>query len=699
MKTFRIALLTLGLAASGCALKPIDLEAARPLPQRSRIHAADGTLLARVYQENRALVNYGAIPRVLIDAVLAAEDDRFFAHEGYDLRGIVRAAIVNAREGAYVQGGSTITQQYVKNTFFNRPPKTLERKARELRLAMEVERLYTKEQILENYLNTVYFGSGAYGVKAAAQTFFGHGLESLSLREAALLAGVIRSPSTYDPRDHPDRALARRNAVVARMVETGAVARNRALQVQRKALGVPADPPQVKTRQPYFVEAARRELLDDRRLGRTADDRERALYKGGLNVTTTLDPRLQKNAEHGVRGVLNQPGDPEAALVAIRPATGEIVAMVGGRSWKASQVNLALGARGGGSGRQPGSSFKPIALAAALESGYGLDDRFDSAPATFTLSGGEQWTVRNAEGGGYGPLPLGEALVRSVNGVYARLALQLGGATIASQAEQMGVRSRLSSYPSIVLGSVEVSVLDMAAAYATLANEGTAVRPTTIKSIEFPDGRVLKSEPKVTPDVVSPGNAYLITKVMQQVVERGTGRAADIGRPVAGKTGTTNDYGDAWFVGYTPDLVAAVWVGYPQGRIPMTNVHGGRVYGGTLPAQIWSAFMLPAHEGIPAHRFGVPERALITVAIDPRSGLLAAPWCPGKARRMLRQLAPTEYCPQPPPEEPESTPAPTPTASPSPRPAASPTPKPTPKPKPKPTPSPSPSPESSPGSD
>jgi penicillin-binding protein 1A len=259
--------------------------------------------------------------------------------------------------------------------------------------------------------------------------------------------------------------------------------------------------------------------------------------------------------------------------------------------------------------------------------------------------------------------------------------MQLGGGAIASQAKQMGVRSKLSTYPSIVLGSMEVSVLDMAAAYATLANDGTAVRPTTIKSIRFPDGRLLKTEPDATQDVVSPGNAYLITKVMQEVVKRGTGQAANIGRPAAGKTGTTNDYGDAWFVGFTPDLVAAVWVGYPKGRIPMTNVHGGRVYGGTLPAQIWRAFMLEAHEGVPVREFEIPERDLVTVEIDRKSGLLAAPWCPGKFKRMLRQLAPTEHCPEPPPEP---TPSPTPTLEP------------TPTPSPKASPAPSPSPEDSP---
>jgi len=678
VKTIRLFLIALALLATGCGLTPVDLEAAKPLPQRSRIHAADGSLLARVYRQNRVLVRYEAIPTVLIDAVLAAEDARFFEHEGYDLSSIMRAAIVNAREGEYVQGGSTITQQYVKNTFFRRPPKTLERKARELRLAIEVERLYSKEQILERYLNTVYFGGGAYGAKAAAQTFFGHGLDSLSLREAALLAGVIKSPAAYDPRAHPKSARARRNAVLDLIASTGWISEKRAARAGRKPLSVPKKPPKVRTRQPYFVEAVRRELLRDRRIGRSDADRAGALYKGGLTVTTTLDPRLQQGAEEAVAGILNQPGDPEAALVAIRPQTGEIVAMVGGRSWRASQVNLALGTQGGGSGRQPGSAFKPLALAAALESGLHLEDRFESSPGTFTLPTGEPWTVRNAEGGGYGSLPLGEALVHSVNGVYARLALHLGGADIAAQAEQMGVRAKLSPYPSIVLGSMEVSVLDMAAAYATLANDGTAIRPTTIRSIRFPDGRLLRAEPKETPYVVSPGNAYLITKVMEQVITRGTGRAAAIGRPAAGKTGTTNDYADAWFVGYTPDLVAAVWVGYPQGRIPMTNVHGARVYGGTFPAQIWRSFMLWAHAGRPIHDFEVPEADLITVEIDPKTGLLAAPWCPGKVKRMLRQLAPTQYCPEPAPE-PSPSAAPQPTTKPSPVPKQSPSPSPTPK--------------------
>jgi penicillin-binding protein 1A len=675
-----------------CDLRPVDLAEERKLPLRSSMYAADGTLLARLYRQNRVLVPYEAIPQVVIDAVVAAEDQRFFKHDGYDIKAIARAALANAREDQVVQGGSTITQQFVKNTYFRRPTQTFERKLRELRLAIEVERIYTKEQILERYLNTVYFGDGAYGIRTAANVFFGHRLSEIGVEEAALLAAVIRSPSLYNPRDHSRRARIRRNYVLSRMEALGMLTARRSVRARRLPLGVSEDPPRVPTKEPYFVEAVKRELLRDGRLGSDPEERARTLYKGGLKVETTLEPELQREARRAIDSILNQPGDPEASLVAIRPESGEIVAMIGGRDWKASQVNLALGAAGGGSGRQPGSSFKPLALAAALESGVHLTDEYQSSPVSFTFPDGSTWNVNNAEGGGYGLMSLEEATVRSVNGVYARLAVEIGAGQIASQARTMGVASRLRPYPAIALGAQEVSVLDMATAYATLANGGTAIEPTTIRSITTSDGASLKPEQERVEAAVSAGNTYLISKVLEQVIIRGTGRAANIGRPAAGKTGTTNDYGDAWFVGYTPDLVTAVWVGYPQGRIPMTSVHGVRVYGGTFPAQIWRSFMISALEGVPRHDFKIPSSDLVRVAIDPGSGLLAAPWCPGKYKTMLRQLAPTETCPEPPPPDPVPDPTPTPTPSPSKSPRGEPGDDagPTPSPKPSPTPTPKP---------
>ena len=663
------------LTASGCTLAPIDLKGEKPLALRSTVRAADGSLLARFYNENRASVDYKEVSPRLVDAVLAAEDTNFFSHPGYDLRAIARALIVNTKEGQIVQGGSTITQQYVKNTFIRNPERTLERKARELRLALEVERQFSKRVILKRYLNTVYLGHGAYGVKAAAETYFRHGVGEMSVREAALIAGLIKAPSDYDPYAHPERARARRNYVLDRMVETERLDARKAERIKRTPLGIAGTPPRVRTRQPYFVEAVRQEILGDRRLGPTDAARDEMLHEGGLAVETTLVPRLQEEAERAVASVLNQPGDPDAAVVAVRPKTGEIVAMVGGRDWSSSQVNLALGAAGGGSGRQPGSSFKPLAAAAAMEAGIQLDETYDSAPAAFDL-GTETWTVSNSEGSDYGELPLDEALVASVNGVYARLALEIGGGAIANQAHVMGVEAPLPPFPSIALGAVDVSVLDMAAAYSTLANGGVAVEPTTISRIRTTNGEVYEPEQEVIPGAMSAGNAYLLTRVLEQVIERGTGTAADIGRPAAGKTGTTDDYADAWFVGYTPQLVTAVWVGYPDGRIPMTSVHGIRVMGGTFPAQIWQRFMLAAHEGVPVKDFELPREELVTVAINPKSGLLAAPWCESKEKVMLRQLVPTEQCPMPPPPEPSPSPSPTPSPDRSKEPSPSPSPSP-----------------------
>ena len=650
------------LLLQACAFSPIDLSEGKPLDLRTTVVASDGSFLARLYKKNRALVTLTQIPQPLVDAVIAAEDQRFFEHDGYDLKSIARAAIINWREGKILQGGSTITQQYVKNTYFRKPAKSFERKARELRLSIEVERQYTKEEILERYLNTVYFGQGAYGVEAASETYFGHKSRSLTLQEAAMLAALIKSPATYDPRDHPRRAKIRRDYVIDRMVSLRMLTQAEGERAKTTKVVVTPQPPKLPTRQPYFVEAVKREILRDRRLGENEAQRANALWKGGLTIKSTLVPYLQRAAERSINETLNQPGDPAAALVAIRPRTGQIVAMVGGRDWKISQVNLALGIEGGGSGRQPGSSFKPIVAAAAMEQGIQLDALYESSPAVFTFEeDGSTWTVGNSEGTGGGLLPLDEAMVRSVNGVYARLGLDIGPGQIASQAELMGIKAKIPIYPSIALGSAEVSVLDMATAYATLANHGTMIEPTTIRSITTGEGELLRPDQERFPGAISAGNAYLLTKVLEQVIQRGTGVAANIGRPAAGKTGTTNDYADAWFVGFTPDLVAAVWVGYPQGRIPMYSVHGIRVLGGTFPAQIWREFMLDAVATTPVHGFDIPEGELVTVEIDPKSGLLAAPWCPGKKKTMLRQLVPTQLCPLPPPILPSPSPSPSPT--------------------------------------
>lgn len=642
------------LLTTSCSLAPIDLEAKRPLALRTTVTAADGTRLARIFKPsaNRALIPIGRVPERLREAVLAAEDARFFDHSGYDLRSIARAAVVNVSEGRVVQGGSTITQQYVKNTYFKRPGKTLERKARELRLAIELERQYSKREILGLYLNTVYMGEGAYGIKAAAETYFRAPVNKLTLPQAALLAAVIKAPALYDPREHGKRARERRNYVLGRMQKLDMVSPVAARRAKRAPLGLSPTPPKLSIKQPYFVEAVKREVLADVRIGTTSAERADALYRGGMQIQTTLRPRIQRAAQSAVRSMLDGAGDPEAALVAIEPSTGRIVAMVGGRDWERSQVNLALGTAGGGSGRQPGSAMKPIVAAAALETGMSIDTEYESSPAAFALPDGSTWTVRNAEGGGSGPLSVYDALVGSVNGVFARLSLDIGPDTIATQAELMGVTARLPIYPAIALGSAEVSVLDMASAYATLANGGTYVEPTTVEQIRTTTGEMITPEQEKIPGVVSRGNVYLLTKAMQDVIKQGTGRAAFIGRPAAGKTGTTNDYADAWFVGFTPDLVAAVWVGHPEGRISMLGVSGG-----TIPASIWRNFMLQALAGKPPVDFDIPSSDIVTVKLDPVSGLLPAKWCKGEKRRMLSHFVPTTTCPPPVPGTENAEPA------------------------------------------
>ena len=641
------ALVAVLLLASSCDLEPIDLGSGRPLALRTTIAAADGTTLARIYKPaaNRALVPIDRVPKVVQDAVLAAEDARFFEHPGYDVQSIARAALVNLREGRVVQGGSTITQQYVKNTYFRDPKKTIERKARELRIAIELERQHTKRQILGMYLNTAYMGEGAYGLKAASEVYFREGVQKLSLTDGALLAALIKAPAIYDPREHPRRAMARRNYVLDRMSDLGMIDSATARSAKESPLGISPRPPRLSIKEPYFVEAVKRQVLQEEGIAPTDSERANALYRGGLEIHSTLRPRLQDAAEDAIRTVLNQKGDPEAALVAIEPSTGHIVAMVGGRNWNRSQVNLALGAAGGGSGRQPGSSFKPIVAAAALESGISIDARYSGNPTAFVLPDDTTWTVNNAEGSGGGRLSVYEALVYSVNGVFARLGLEVGPNRVASQASLMGVTAKLPIYPSIALGASEVSVLDMATAFATIANKGEYIEPTTVSSVRLANGDTVKPDQESIPRVISPGNLYLLNEALQDVITRGTGRGAYIGRPAAGKTGTTDDHADAWFVGYTPDLVTAVWVGYPHARVPMTNVHGITVFGGTFPASIWRTFMLRALADVPPTEFDMPRGDIVTVKIDPRSGFLAAKWCRSEPRRMLRQFVPTAVCP------------------------------------------------------
>src|SRR5215211_5938243 len=571
------------------------------------------------------------------------------------------------RPGTGSTGGSSITQQYVKNTYVT-GERTLRRKLAEAGHAWGLERRNPKEAILEAYLNTVYFGLGAYGVEAAAQTYFSTRAARLTLTQAALLTGMIRSPSAYDPFRHPRAARARRAAVLARVERNGHLSPTARRRAAAAPLGLrPGVPATAKEgtrggsgarsvarpevpRAPWFVSWVLDQLLDpaDHRfdvLGTSRRARTDMVFTGGLRIITTVDLGAQAAAERAVTSVAGRRGrDPYGALVAVEPGTGAVRAMVGGRSWwddaRFGRVNLATGA--GGGGRPAGSAFKTFALVAALKLGIPPEAVF-AAPDRLVVRRagrhGPAWRVANYEGHGFGKATLRTATALSINTVYAGLLLRLGGGdpdrgarAVVEAAARMGVDSPLRAVPSAVLGTGEVTPLEMAAAYATLAAGGRRAAPFGVARITGPDGRVLYQARQGAGQVVKPSVAAIATDVLRGVVDRGTGVRGRIGRPAAAKTGTTQDHADAWFVGFTPSLAAAVWIGYPQGQVPMVPPRvGSRVSGGTWPAAIWSRFMRSALAGEPPGRFPRPDTSLVQLALDLKQGA-----CPTASRRRPR---------------------------------------------------------------
>ncbi|HET9442539.1 MAG TPA: transglycosylase domain-containing protein [Acidimicrobiales bacterium] len=603
---------SLGLTALGAgalrssvrAESMADIELA-PLARRSQILAADGAVLSNLYEEDRIPVPLADVPPVFRAAVLAVEDSAFYEHEGLSIRGVLRALKANLTNGDVEQGGSTITQQLVKNTMLT-SERSYDRKAKEALLAIRVEHEMPKNQILEQYLNTVYFGHGAHGVQAAVERYFDKGLAEVTLPEAALLAGLISSPQGYDPIKRPEAATARRAHVLDRMAGLDFVTVEEAEAAKTAPL-----PTTITTRQAqpddYFTEEVRRQLQADPRLGATAEERSNTLLRGGVTVHTTLDPALQALAEQAVREKL--PASPyTASLVAVDPTTGAVKALVGGPNFEQAKFNLATqGAR------QTGSSFKTIALAAWLAAGRSPEDLVEAtAPCTFPMPPPEvPWTVDNYDGGSGQPTvtSVRDATIRSYNCAYARVALALGPAALVDMAHRLGASRPIPAVPSVVLGTGEVSPLEMASIYATLAAEGVRRPPLFITKVTGPDGRVLLENAPAAEQVLDPQVARTVTQVLQGVIERGTGRRAAIGRPAAGKTGTAQEWRDAWFAGYTPQLAAAVWMGSPLGQESMADVNGRPVTGGSYPAEIWSAFMGPAMAGLPVAGFAPPDAA------------------------------------------------------------------------------------------
>jgi membrane peptidoglycan carboxypeptidase len=570
----------------------------RPLAERSVAYADNGSVLATFHAaENRQEVRLRRIPRTVRRTILAVEDEDFFQHNGFNLRATFRALFENVSAGGIAQGGSTITQQLVKLSLLS-PRQDLNRKAREAILAIELEKTMSKQEILERYLNQVYFGGGAYGVQAAAEIYWGQNVEDLDWGQAALLASLIQNPVGYDPVREPDVARQRRRVALNRIVELGYITQEEAdyydvaglPQARIDVLPEPND---------YFVEEVKQQLLDMEELGATPTERYNALFKGGLRIETTFSPEAQFLALSARDNVLpDTDGQFTAAMVAVTPQTGAVRAMVGGPGFDRYRYNLATqGAR------QPGSSFKIFVLTAALEGGLVLDDTLNgSGPCSFPNPGGypDPYVANNFAGESGGTNTITGNVQASSNCGFLRLGQFVGLQNVVDVARRMGITTELDARNlSLPIGSEEVHPIDMAGAAAVLANGGIRHRPYFIDRVTDRRGNVIYEHQSPGRQVVSQQSACLATEALEANVRAGTGTAAQLSNmAVAGKTGTAQSFGDAWFVGYTPFLATAVWMGNAEARVPMTSVGGRTVTGGSYPAEIWHAFNEPAHNGL-----------------------------------------------------------------------------------------------------
>lgn len=577
----------------------------------SKIYAGDGTLIATFHgEQNRELVSLEQIPANLVNAVLAIEDERFYQHQGFDLEAIVRSLIINIVSGDVEQGATTITQGYVKNAYMpeEKYEITYERKLKEIVLSYQMEQIYSKDEILEMYLNTVYLGEGAYGVQAAAKIYFSKDVGYLNLSECAMIAGMLQT-YLHSPYIDERAAMDRRNLVLSNMFRLGYIDQDEYGKTIR--LPIITQRPREETEKGfalYFVEYVKQDLIARYGVAR--------VFKGGFEIYTTLDPKMQISAENAIKEILPDPEDPSAALIAMDPSNGYIKALVGGSDFSDMKFNLATQAK-----RQPGSTFKVFALLSALEQGITPQMTFNpNGTVVFDIFGSEPWEVGNYNDEDYEltEMPLLEATVKSINVVYSQLIMRIGAYGIAKIAMDMGIETKLNPYPAIGLGglTIGVSPLEVCTAFATLANYGTKNEPVAILKVVDKDGLVMEENQPESSKVISSINAFRMVEIMQQVMLRGTGTRARLDdRPSAGKTGTTDEAENAWFTGFTTNLVACVWMGYPEANIKMTYIQDMRVQGGAHPAMIWNLFMKEATADLPIENFVRPEDDMIIVQV------------------------------------------------------------------------------------
>jgi penicillin-binding protein 1A len=553
--------------------------------QLSVVYAADGSRLGFIQSDTlRRVVPWSDIPVDLRRATVAIEDERFYKHGGVDLNAIVRAGIKNLESGDTVQGGSTITQQLVRALYIKDPKRNFARKIREAKLASELEEKHTKTWILHNYLNSVPYGTvngrTSVGAEAAAVTFFDKHASKLKLHEAALLAGLPQAPSQYNPFRNPQAAIERRNEVLEQMLENGYITRDEYENAASKDLGLKQGRRYVQRREPYFFDYVVEKLIERYGVG--------VVRAGGLRIHTTINPKMQDVARDAINAYYGDPAGPSSAIVAVDPSNGKIRAMASSGTYGERRFNLAAQGH-----RQPGSAFKTFVLTAAVLKGVDPDSTsYTSKPLNINDPKYGPWEVRTFGNSYSGTVSLTRATLASDNTVYAQLILDIGPDAVCKTARLLGITTKLDCYPAEGLGGLTrgVTTLEMAGAYATLASGGVRHRPTGIERVVFPDGKsenLARSEGK---RVMTDGQADEVTGILEMNIQSGTGTAADIGCPAAGKTGTTDEAKDAWFVGYTPRLSAAVWVGYPDAGVAMPGAQGG-----TYAAPVWHAFMSPAH--------------------------------------------------------------------------------------------------------
>lgn len=627
-----MTLLTLlALAGTGVLLLRYGSLPAGATMQSTQILDSEGRVIASLQDGvNRQIVKLADISPWLVKATLAVEDRRFYEHAGVDVRGLARAAWVDIRHMSKQQGASTLTQQLARNLYLSHE-RTWTRKLKEAWYAARLEQVYSKDEILELYLNQIYYGHGAYGVEAAARLYFDKPAKELSLAESALLAGIPKGPRYYSPHLHPADAKARRHKVLQSLHETGQLTKKQASLTAKMPLNVRPLPEEEDRTAPYFADYVKKIAIDQ--LGMD----ERLMNEGGLIIHTTLDGRMQEMAEASVKeGLLGGNSELQTALIAIDPRNGYIKAMVGGRNYRQNQFNRVFA-----NTRQPGSSFKPIMYASALEQHTVTPaTRFRSEPTLFYFDNNRQVYRPNNYNDRYfnGEIGLRQAIASSDNIYAVNTIMQVGPEEVISMARRLGITSQLKAVPSLALGTFPVSPFEMATAFSVFANEGRKADPIAITSIRDHHGKVLYKTEVREEQVLTPALAYVTTHLLESVFERGgTGYriAKHLKRPIAGKTGTTDS--DAWTIGYTPELTTAVWVGYDRGRA-ITSSEAHRA------APIFAKFTELALEDVPPRGFAMPE-GVVSVYIDPATNLLASPECPNSVMEtFILGTEPTETC-------------------------------------------------------